>query len=143
VSAWGFYFYTAIGKPLYEVALNLQELKQRIEKVPALSLEFHQQRGDFARWIQDVFNEEQLAKAISNITTEGENLRHELLTLLNKKEALCPRCGQKTKPVKTWKMAGRPSKAGFRFQLTIAYYKCSNCNKTYRKVIGKEKVPAK
>ncbi|NIP66601.1 chorismate-binding protein [Candidatus Bathyarchaeota archaeon] len=52
--------------------------------------------------------------------------------------AECPKCGTSTKPVKTWKMAGRPSKTGEKLQLTIALYKCSNCQKTYRKALKKE-----
>jgi hypothetical protein len=39
-------------------------------------------------------------------------------------------------------MAGRPSRAGERLQLTIALYKCEDCNKTFRKVIKKEKIKA-
>ena len=54
----------------------------------------------------------------------------------------CPRCGIETSPVKTWKMAGRPSKTGERLQLTIGHYKCLKCNKTFRRVIAKEKIKA-
>lgn len=138
---WGFYFYEDIGKPLYEVALNPQEFKKKIREVPTLSLEFHQKRGDFARWIRDVFKDIQLAEAITSVTEGGEDLRGNLLALLNRTEkAACPRCGRETNPIKTWKMAGRPSKKGLRSQLTIGYYKCAKCSKTFRNVIMKEKI---
>ena len=138
---WGFYFYEDIGKPLFEAAFNLEDLWEKIRKVPAASLEFHQKRGDFAKWIRDVFKDIQLADTIEKIYDTGEDLRRKLLTSLRSSEnASCPECGTQTAPSKTWKMAGRPSKTGEKLQLTIAIYKCTNCKKTFRKVIKKEKI---
>ncbi len=143
VSEWGFYFYEDIGKPLYEVAFNPKDLKEKIRKVPVASLEFHQKRGDFAKWFRNVFKDVQLAEVIEKIDKTGEDLRRELLNSLNSPEkAACPKCGIETSPVKTWKMAGRPSKTGERLQLTIGYYKCLKCNRTFRRVIAKEKIKA-
>ena len=140
---WGFYFYEGFNQPIFEAAFNLDELKQKIEKVPVASLEFHQNRGDFARWIREVFKETQLAERIAKMTSTGECLRLELLNALGNPEvAECPECGTLSKPVKTWQMAGRPSKAGERLQLTIALYKCGNCEKTFRNAIKKEKIKA-
>ena len=52
----------------------------------------------------------------------------------------CPRCGTKVyMPTKTWSMAGRPSRTGERFKLTIGLYKCPKCKKGFREVLGKEK----
>ncbi len=142
-SEWGFYFYEAIDKPLYESAFNPQDLKEKIRKVPITSLEFHQKRGDFARWLRNVFKDIQLADTIHKIDTTGEDLRRELLnSLSNPETAECPGCGLETSPVKTWKMAGRPSKTGERLQLTIGHYKCHKCNRTFRKVIAKKKIRA-
>jgi len=138
-----FYFYEDTGKPLCEVAFNPQDLREKIRKVPVSSLEFHQKRGDFARWIRNVSRNLQLAEAIEKIDKTGEDLRRELLNSLNNPEkAACPRCGIETSPVKTWKMAGRPSKTGERLQLTIGHYKCLKCNKTFRRVIAKERIKA-
>jgi len=138
---WGFYFYEELGKPLYEAAFNRQDLMEKIKKVPVASLEFHQKRGDFARWIRNVFKDIQLAEAIEKIAKTGEDLRRELLNSFSSSEkATCPRCGIETSPVKTWKMAGRPSKTGERLQLTIGHYKCPKCNKAFRRVIEKEKI---
>lgn len=140
---WGFYFYEAFNKPLFEAAFNLEDLKKKVAKVPVTSLDFHQNRGDFARWIRDVFKETQLADRIANMTSTGEALRLELLNALGNPEvAECPECETLSKPEKTWQMAGRPSKAGERIQLTIALYKCENCGKTFRKAIKKEKIEA-
>ena len=140
---WGFYFYEAFNKPLFEAAFNLDDLKKKLQKVPVVSLEFHQNRGDFARWIRDVFKETQLAERIANICSTDEVLRLELLNALGNPEvAECPKCETLSKPTKTWQMAGRPSKSGERLQLTIALYKCKSCTKTFRKVIKKEKIKA-
>jgi hypothetical protein len=140
---WGFYFYAAFNKPLFEAAFNLEDLKKKIGKVPVASLEFHQNRGDFARWIRDVFKETQLAERIAKTTSTGEELRLALLNALGNPEvAECPECKTLSKPVKTWQMAGRPSKSGERLQLTIALYKCGNCGKTFRNVVKKEKIKA-
>jgi hypothetical protein len=137
----GFRFYEDIGKPLTEVALSLEDFWQKISKVPVASLEFHQKRGDFARWIREVFRETQLADKVEEIRKTGESLRRGLLKALSGPHiAECPECGAKTNPVKTWKMAGRPSNTGERLQLTIALYKCSNCQKTFRKAIKKERI---
>jgi hypothetical protein len=142
-SDWGFYFYEDVGKPLFEAAFNLEEFWEKIRKIPVASLEFHQKRGDFARWIRDVFKETQLAERTERIYNIGEDLRRELLNARHNPEiAECPQCGTRTGPVKTWKMAGRPSKTGERLQLTIGFYKCNNCKKSFRKAIKKEKIKA-
>ena len=121
----------------------LSPLKKKMAKVPVASLEFHQSRGDFARWIRDVFKETQLFQRIENINSTGEGLRLELLNALGNPEvAECPKCETLSKPTKTWQMAGRPSKSGERLQLTIALYKCQSCDKTFRKVVKKEKIKA-
>jgi hypothetical protein len=143
IPEWGFYFYEAFNKPLFEAAFNLEDLKKKIAKVPVASLEFHQNRGDFARWIRDVFKETQLADRLAKTTRTGEDLRLALLNALGNPEvAECPECGTLSKPVKTWQMAGRPSKTGERLQLTIALYKCGNCCKSFRNVVKKEKINA-
>ena len=140
-SEWGFYFYQDVGKPLFEAAFNLEEFWEKVKKIPVASLEFHQRRGDFARWIRDVFKETELAERIDRIYKIGEDLRSELLNARHDPEiAECPQCGTQTGPVKTWKMAGRPSKTGERLQLTIGFYKCNNCKKTFRNVIKKQKI---
>lgn len=54
--------------------------------------------------------------------------------------AICPKCGKETaKPKKTWKMAGRPDKAGKRMQLEIGLYECPNGH-VFREVLSKQKI---
>ncbi len=52
--------------------------------------------------------------------------------------AKCPKCGKEVKAKKTWKMAGRPDKAGKRMELTIGLYEC--CGKSFREVLDKKKI---
>ena len=53
--------------------------------------------------------------------------------------AKCPDCGKDVKNAKkTWKMAGKPDKAGKRTQLTIGIFEC--CGKTFRQVLEKKKI---
>ncbi len=138
-----FHFYAGIGKPLGEVAFNLEDLKKKVREVPIVSLEFHQGRGDFARWIGEILENMELVEVIQKIDKTGEDLRREFLkSLNNSRKAACPRCGVETSPVKTWKMAGRPSRIGERLQLTIGYYKCLRCDKAFRRVLAKEKIKA-
>ena len=50
----------------------------------------------------------------------------------------CPKCGKEVAPKKTWKLAGKPDKAGKRTEITIALCEC--CGKTFRSTIGKRKI---
>jgi hypothetical protein len=142
-----FYFYAGVGRFLGESASDLEEFKEKIARISIESLDFHQERGDFARWIGDIIRDQELAEVIKGLDKAGEDLRKGLLSSLagpseNPNRADCPSCGAAVDPTKTWKMAGKPSKKGERLQLTIAYYKCSHCSKPFRRVISKEKIEA-
>jgi hypothetical protein len=53
----------------------------------------------------------------------------------------CKYCGAEVpKPKKTWKMAGRPDKAGKRTQLTIGLFDCPSCSKSFKVVLNKQKL---
>jgi uncharacterized protein (UPF0212 family) len=53
----------------------------------------------------------------------------------------CPKCGTEVaKPKKSWKMAGRPDKAGKRMELEIGLYECPKCHKQFREVLSKRKI---
>jgi hypothetical protein len=52
--------------------------------------------------------------------------------------AKCPKCSKEVAPKKTWKMAGRPDKAGKRMELVIGLSEC--CGQTFRTVISKQKI---
>ncbi len=140
----GFHFYEDIGKPLGQVALSLEDFVEKVGRVPLASIEFHQKRGDFAKWIRAVFMDHTVADAIEGIKEHGEELRRKIIETIKGPEkpapAQCPECGTYVSLTKSWKMAGRPSKTGERFQLTIGYYKCPNCNKGFRQILAKEKI---
>jgi uncharacterized protein (UPF0212 family) len=55
--------------------------------------------------------------------------------------AKCPKCGTEVaKAKKTWKMAGRPDKAGKRMQLEIGLFECPKDKTTFREVLSKKKI---
>ncbi len=55
--------------------------------------------------------------------------------------AKCPKCGTEvSKPKKSWKMAGRPDKAGKRMQLEIGLFECPKCHAIFREVLSKKKI---
>ena len=54
--------------------------------------------------------------------------------------SVCPKCGTGVpKPTKTWSMVGRFNKKGERFKLTLGLFICPECERRFRKVVGKEK----
>lgn len=140
----GFHFYEGIGRPTGQIALNLEDFAKKTRTIPLVCLEFHQERGDFANWIRDVFNEHSLAETIEKLKERGENLRRKIIEVIEGPEQSytfpCPKCGKETAPKKTWKMAGRPNRAGKRLQLTIGHYKCPNCGKSFRKALAKDRI---
>jgi hypothetical protein len=151
----GFYFYEGFDRPVDGlVAFSLDDFWDVVLTVSVGSLEFHQGRGDFARWVRFVFGEEDLADGIENISERGERLREEILNSLlrfiaqksnEKKEKLsakCPKCDAKiAEPKKTWKMAGRPNNKGERLQLQIGLFECPN-HGVFRKALDKKWIPA-
>ena len=77
----GFHFYTAHGNYTGETATSLHDFELKIQIVPAASMHFHLQRGDFQKWISDTLGDAELAKRISliELTLSSEGLRKELL----------------------------------------------------------------
>ena len=82
----GFNFYEGGGKFTGETASSLKDFKRKIKNVSSVSLEFHQKRGDFAKWMSDVLSEYSLANEIKKITEEGEDLRKKILELIKEDE---------------------------------------------------------
>ena len=55
--------------------------------------------------------------------------------------AKCPNCGADVANArKSWKMAGRPDKAGKRTELTIGLFDCPSCDKSFKVVLNKQKI---
>ena len=75
-----FHFYSGIGpnKFMKMSACSLLDFKEKAESVDCKSLEFHVQRGDFAKWCKDVLGDAELAKEFERLRTSnlsGEVLR--------------------------------------------------------------------
>jgi len=87
------------------VAVSLCDLANKLEAVPLDSVLFHYYRGDFQRWIRDVFGDNQLANQMNLIAANrwmqelanridllapslsGEKLRERLVELIRKRLA--------------------------------------------------------
>jgi hypothetical protein len=80
----GFHFYTAPGSFTRETATSLEAFEKKLQVVPADSVNFHFQRGDFQKWIEDTLGDAELARRISSIkrTLPVEDLRKELLAIV-------------------------------------------------------------
>jgi DNA repair exonuclease SbcCD ATPase subunit len=53
---------------------------------------------------------------------------------------VCPECGTEvTNPTKKWSMVGRPTRKGEQIKLTLGTFRCPQCGKKFRSVVGKEK----
>ena len=81
----GFHFYTASDNFTGETATSLDEFEKKIQVVPAASVNFHFQRGDFQKWISDTLGDDKLAKRVSliELTLPVEDLRKELLAIVH------------------------------------------------------------
>lgn len=71
-----FYFFTSIGNYTGESA-SVEDFLEKIKEIDSKSLEFHLYRGDFEKWIREVWGYEELAEKISKI--EKLNLKREQL----------------------------------------------------------------
>jgi hypothetical protein len=80
----GFHFYTTHGSYTGETATSLDAFENKIQVVPAASMSFHLQRGDFQKWIEDTIGDNELAKRISliELTLPAEDMRKELLSIV-------------------------------------------------------------
>ena len=80
----GFHFYTTHGSYTGETATSLDAFEKKIQVVPAASVSFHLQRGDFQKWIEDTIGDNELAKRISliELTLPAEDMRKELLAIV-------------------------------------------------------------
>jgi hypothetical protein len=80
----GFHFYTSSGNYTGETATSLHDFEMKIQVVPTASVNFHIQRGDFQKWVEDTLGDTELAKRISliDLTLPAEELRKELLAIV-------------------------------------------------------------
>jgi len=80
----GLHFHTAPGHFTGETATSLDGFEKKLQVVPTGSVNFHLQRGDFQKWIENTLGDDELAKRISQIklTLPVEDLRKELLAIV-------------------------------------------------------------
>jgi hypothetical protein len=74
-----FFHSESVGTGL--VAQSFIEFFKIVQKIDNASLEFHDQRGDFSKWFQEVYNDEELAATTAELTGmcyTGDVLRTEL-----------------------------------------------------------------
>jgi predicted transcriptional regulator len=89
----GFIFYLGIGQPTNLKAKSLKEFQEQIKKADLASVEFHMKRNDFANWIKTIIKDGILADEflkISSTAINGENLREEILKIVEMKYYLNP-----------------------------------------------------
>ncbi len=80
-----FYFSTPDGRSLGGSAANLWELREMLNTVQIDSLRYHQNRGDFERWMSEALGDSELARQMRKLdghNLEGELLRQALLELV-------------------------------------------------------------
>ena len=58
-------------------AYNLAQFQDQLEVIPKDSIQYHQERRDFSRWIRETLTDPDLAEAIGECTE-----RHELVSIL-------------------------------------------------------------
>ena len=61
------FVFTCNGRPFGPPARSLKEFVALQSRLPAPALEGHAQRGDFSRWIRNVFGDEPLAGKIRQV----------------------------------------------------------------------------
>lgn len=59
-----FFFYEADGKPTHVSARSMLEFVDALMKLPALVARYHQERGDFASWVESVVGDSTLAREL-------------------------------------------------------------------------------
>jgi alpha-amylase len=87
-----FYFFTSIGNYTGVSASSLKEFVDRINEVNVRSLEFHVNRGDFEKWVNEVLEDSELAgeiKKLQKSNLAGEDLRSQVyMTFLKRLKRL-------------------------------------------------------
>ena len=81
-----FLFFTDQGQYSGQYASSLSDFVQKLNGVPLKSVEFHWARGDFSKWIKDIFGDESLANRIDQIdkSIKGEELRNTIKRIVEK-----------------------------------------------------------
>jgi ATP-dependent Lon protease len=83
----GFHFYTSLKHYTGLTAISLPEFEEKLKIVDADAVNFHFQRHDFQKWIEETIGDIQLAKRINQLNDElsDENLRKEIIETVQKR----------------------------------------------------------
>jgi quinol monooxygenase YgiN len=86
----GFHFYKGLNSAELEVATSLEGFATKLRTVDLDSVDFHFQRGDFQKWIDEIVGDGQLSLMISKIDSKihGKDLRSRILKTVNDRVAL-------------------------------------------------------
>jgi len=83
-----FYFFTSVGNYTGMSAASLKEFMERVNDVNIKSLEFHLQRGDFEKWVEEVLQDKDLAwdiKRLQRFNLTGNALRNQLSMVVSRR----------------------------------------------------------
>jgi hypothetical protein len=83
-----FYFFTSIGNYTGISASSLKEFMEKINDVNAKSLEFHLNRGDFEKWVNEVLQDSELAgelRRLQRSNMAGDDLRNQLYVSVSRR----------------------------------------------------------
>jgi len=83
-----FYFFTSVGNYTGMSAASLKEFTEKINEVNVKSLEFHLQRGDFEKWVNEVLQDKDLAFEIGRLqkfNLNGDALRNQLSMAISRR----------------------------------------------------------
>ncbi len=83
-----FYFFTSVGNYTGTSAVSLKEFMSRISEVDIKSLEFHLQRGDFQKWVEEILQDNDLAweiKRLQRYKLTGDALCRQLTLIVSRR----------------------------------------------------------
>ncbi|UCE43508.1 MAG: hypothetical protein JSV57_03860 [Candidatus Bathyarchaeota archaeon] len=83
-----FHFCLNIGDYTGISAASFEDFVKSIKQVKATSLSFHIQRGDFQKWVLEMFKDEKLAKKLENVKDQklrGQALRNRLHRIVSER----------------------------------------------------------
>ncbi len=84
----GFTFFHEFARPTQTTVHSLEELSSALNVVDAGSIEFHNERGDFERWIRHVIGDNILAdklRGLANQKVRGEALRKRIASTVEQR----------------------------------------------------------
>jgi ATP-dependent Lon protease len=83
----GFHFYTSLKHYTGITAISLPEFAEKLKILDASAVNFHFQRHDFQKWIEETIGDIRLAERINQLNSElsDENLRKQILETVQKR----------------------------------------------------------